>query len=154
VIILGIDPGLEGGLAFIENGERPRCVLACKVPTSGEKAKRRVDARAFIGLLQAHASLGHAFIERAQSMPEQGASSGFVYGRAVGTLEACVQGMLIPLTIVEPSSWKRHHGLIGRGKKDSLQRAHHLFPTAQFRDHNCAEAALIALHGLRDLHLN
>lgn len=94
----------------------------------------------------------HAVIERAQAMPDQGASSGFLYGRAVGALEALVEPMMIPLTVIEPTAWKKSHALIKRGKEDSRQRAIRLFPgSAGFErklDHNRAEAALIAWYGI------
>jgi len=91
-------------------------------------------------------------IERAQAMPKQGASSGFKYGRAVGAIEAVVACCAIPLTIVEPSIWKKLHALRGGDKEAGRQRALQLFPTAhellaRKRDHGRAEAALIALAG-------
>jgi hypothetical protein len=53
----------------------------------------------------------HAVIERAQAMPKQGASSGFKYGRAVGAIEAAIALCGVPLTIIEPTTWKKfHHG--------------------------------------------
>jgi crossover junction endodeoxyribonuclease RuvC len=152
MMILGIDPGLSGGLALVEHGARLLLVDVIDVPTSGEKAKRRVDIAATLRFMQ-KVKIDHAVIERAQAMPDQGASSGFNYGRAVGALEACVQGMQIPLTIIEASAWKKAHGLIGRDKEDSRQRALQLFPSSAAKlarklDHNRAESALIAWYGL------
>lgn len=153
--VLGIDPGLSGGLAFIEAGShRPFLLHACDVPVAGEGAKRRVVASIVIALIQKYAP-DHAFIERAQAMPDQGASSGFNYGRAVGALEASVEGMQIPLTIIESTAWKKFHGLIKREKEDSRQRALMLFPGSlafqRKMDHNRAESALIAYYGMATL---
>lgn len=155
MIVLGVDPGLSGGLAVVaaEPGCAPRLLAADDVPTSGEKAKRRVSVLAAMALIREH-SPTHAFIERAQAMPDQGSSSGFIYGRAVGALETCVEGLLIPLTVIESSAWKKAHGLIKKGKEDSRQRALRLFPGrnhnffARKMDHNRAEAALIAWFGI------
>ena len=162
MIVLGIDPGLSGGLSLVRNSGSPSLIGSIDVPTTGADAKRRVDVAGVLRFLQ-FMPIDHAVIERAQAMPDQGSSSGFAYGRAVGSLEACVQGMQIPLTIVEASAWKRAHGLIkpagadGKAwskivKKNSRQRALHLFPGApQFArklDHNRAESALIAWYGL------
>lgn len=153
MIVLGVDPGLSGGLALVRTSEAGVSLIAVSdVPTTGEGAKRRVDVA---GVLEFIRSPGrtpdHAFIERAQAMPEQGASSGFVYGRAVGALEACVDGLMVPSTIIESSAWKKAHALIKRGKEDSRQRAIKLFPGApgfeRKLDHNRAEAALIAWYG-------
>jgi crossover junction endodeoxyribonuclease RuvC len=55
----------------------------------------------------------------------------------------------IPLTIVEPSVWKRAPKLYGADKETSRQRVLELFPAAHAllarkKDHGRAEAALIA----------
>jgi crossover junction endodeoxyribonuclease RuvC len=151
--LLGIDPGIHGGLAVIEiaNGAAPRLVDAIDIPVAGTGAKERVDVlaiRAWIGLHTPN----HAFIERAQALPKQGASSGFKYGRATGSLEAVIACSEIPLTIVEPSLWKKFHGLRGGDKEGGRQRALQLFPAAhgllaRRKDHGRGEAALIALYG-------
>jgi uncharacterized protein YbjT (DUF2867 family) len=39
----------------------------------------------------------------------QGASSGFEYGRAVGAIEAVLACCEIPMTVIEPSAWKKLH---------------------------------------------
>jgi crossover junction endodeoxyribonuclease RuvC len=163
MIILGIDPGLSGGLAFLEQTreQKPFCLGAFDVPAAGDGAKRRVDVREVLRLIQAHKP-DHAFIERAQAMPilrekgnggAQGASSAFIYGRATGALEAAVLGSLVTLTVVEPTAWKRTAGLLKCQKENSRLRALQLFPGVPYfnqkQDHNRAEAALIAWHGLR-----
>jgi hypothetical protein len=84
-----------------------------------------------------------------QAMPRQGASSGFKYGRAVGAIEAVIALCGIPLTIIEPTAWKKFHGLRGSDKEANRQRALQLFPAghsmlARKKDHGRAEAALIA----------
>jgi crossover junction endodeoxyribonuclease RuvC len=86
-------------------------------------------------------------------MPKQGASSGFKYGRAVGAIEAAITCCGIPLTIIEPTAWKKFHALRGGDKEASRQRALQLFPAAHAllarrKDHGRAEAALIALSSL------
>ena len=154
--ILGIDPGVRGGLAVIDvvDDTSPQLVDAIDIPLTGVKAKERIDALAVAAWIHGHQPQ-HAYIERGQAMPRQGASSGFKYGRAVGSLEAVVVLCKIPMTIVEPSVWKRLHGLRGGHKELSRQRALELFPSAHSllarkRDHGRAEAALIALYGLQN----
>lgn len=154
MIVLGIDPGLSGGLAAVAGfpNNHPKLLEAVDVPTTGEGAKRRVDVVQVLAFIQKHKPT-RAVIERAQAMPDQGSSSGFIYGRAVGALEASVDGMMIPLTVIESSAWKKAHALIKCGKEDSRQRAIRLFPEeqrffARKLDHNRAEAALIAHYGL------
>lgn len=152
MIVLGIDPGLSGGLAIIAGLPGSlRMVEVIDVPTHGDKAKRRVHVAAVLDFIQKHGP-ERAVIERAQAMPDQGASSGFIYGRAVGALEACIEGLGIRLTVIESTAWKKYHGLRGgKSKEDSRQRAIMLFPSAvgleRKKDHNRAEAALIAAYG-------
>ena len=150
---IGIDGGVKGGLAILEliDGAAPVLIDAIDVPTTGVGAKERVDAIAVRDLIMAHQPQ-HAFIERAQAMPRQGASSGFKYGRAVGTLEAVITCCEIPMTIVEPAMWKRAYRLPGKDKEAARQIALQLFPTAHAllarkMDHGRAEGALIALYG-------
>jgi crossover junction endodeoxyribonuclease RuvC len=152
--ILGVDPGIHGGLPIVSidaNGAAPQLVDAIDIPVTGTGAKERVDAIALRGWIEQYKPQ-HALIERAQAMPKQGASSGFKYGRAVGAIEAVISCCAIPLTIVEPSMWKKFHRLPGKDKEAGRQRALQLFPAAHAllarkKDHGRAEAALIALAG-------
>jgi hypothetical protein len=150
---LGIDPGVRGALVVVEitDGVAPQLMVAIDIPVVGLGAKERVDVLAIRDWIAAYQPQA-AFIERAQAMPKQGASSGFKYGRAVGAIEAAIALCGIPLTIVEPAPWKRFHGLRGREKELSRLRALQLFPCAngllaRKRDHGRAEAALIGLYG-------
>lgn len=132
---------------------RPILLDAIDIPTAGTGAKERIDVLAVHAWIIQHAPQ-YAFVERAQAMPGQGASSGFKYGRAVGALEAAVTCCGIPLTIIEPSMWKTFHGLHGGDKEGGRQRALQLFPAAHAllarrKDHGRAEAALIALFGAK-----
>ena len=125
---------------------------ATDIPTTGVKAKQRVDVLALRTWVQLHQPQ-HAYIERGQAMPKQGASSGFKYGRAIGAIEAVIVCCEIPMTIIEPSMWKKFHALRGGDKETSRQRALQLFPAAHAMlarkmDHGRAEAALIALSGV------
>src|SRR6516165_3308744 len=123
--ILGIDPGIRGGLAIVAinaNGAAPRLVDAIDIPVAGVGAKERVNVLTVRDWIMAHGP-AHAFIERAQAMPKQGASSGFKYGRAVGAIEAVIACCGIPLTIIEPAMWKKFHALRGGDKESGRQRA-------------------------------
>src|SRR6516164_8318269 len=103
-LILGIDPGVRGGLALVEinDGIAPQLVDAIDIPVTGVGAKERVDVLTIRNWI-AQLAPQHALIERAQAMPKQGASSGFKYGRAIGAIEAVITCSAIPLTIIEPS---------------------------------------------------
>src|SRR5262249_22604580 len=151
--VIGIDPGVRGGLAVVEinDGAAPQLIDAIDIPVAGMGAKERVDVLAIRSWVLGHQPQ-HAFVERAQAFPKQGASSGFKYGRAAGAIEAVVACCEVPLTIVEPTMWKRFHHLPGKDKEAARQRALQLFPSAHAllarrKDHGKADAALIALYG-------
>ena len=116
--IVGVDPGVRGGLAVItvDDGAAPRLIDAIDIPVTGTGAKERVDAIALRAWIVTHKPQ-HAYIERAQAMPKQGASSGFKYGRAVGAIEAVLACCEIPMTLIEPSAWKKFHHLRGGTRK-------------------------------------
>src|SRR5262245_21026471 len=149
--ILGIDPGVSGGLAVVEiaDGAAPALVECIDIPVAGTGAKERVDAAGIRNFIDRHQPI-RALIERAQAMPKQGVSSGFKYGRAIGAIEATVALCSIPVEIIEPSAWKRHWHLPGKDKESGRQKALQQFPAAHAalarkKDHGRAEAMLIAL---------
>jgi Holliday junction resolvasome RuvABC endonuclease subunit len=151
VKVLGIDCGIRGGCAIVDivDGVAPELVGAIDIPTVGLKAKERVDVHALRAWIETHRP-DHATIERGGSMPKQGVASTFKYGRAIGSIEATVALCGVPYTLIEPSVWKRRHGLYGADKETSRQLALQLFPTAaallaRKKDHQRAEAALIAM---------
>jgi crossover junction endodeoxyribonuclease RuvC len=102
--VLGVDPGINGGLSVIDitDGAAPVLVGCIDIPVIGVGAKERVDVAAIRNFIEKHKPI-HALIERAQAMPKQGVSSGFKYGRAVGSIEATIALCLIPVEIIEPS---------------------------------------------------
>jgi crossover junction endodeoxyribonuclease RuvC len=153
--VLGIDPGIRGGLAIVSvenDGSAPLIIGAIDIPVAGAGARERVDVLAIHDWIATHRP-GFALIERAQAMPGQGSSSGFKYGRAVGAIEAAIMLSGVPLTVVEPSAWKKFHGLRGKDKEGARLRALMLFPNAtagmfaRKKDHGKAEAVLVALYG-------
>lgn len=149
---LGIDPGLEGGIAVVVKRDDLSGIYqlleVIDIPIVGYEAGKRVDVQAVVDFI-CKWQPARAYIEHAQAMPKQGVSSVFKYGRSVGALEACVVMCSIPIVFVHPSVWKRKWALIGKDKEASRQLALQEFPTAhkmlaRKKDHGRAEAALIA----------
>ena len=153
--VIGIDPGLSGACALLEMTDSNTALVdVIDIPITGSGAKQSVDVIQLQEWLQRHGPR-HAFLERAQAMPRQGASSGFKYGRVVGAIEATLMLCAVPLLIIEPSRWKHHFHLHGADKEGARQltirvfprehREHHFF--ARRKDHNRSEAVLIGLYG-------
>jgi hypothetical protein len=74
--LLGVDPGIHGGLAIIvmNSDGSAQLIDAIDIPTVGIKAKERVDGLALRDWVVMHQPQ-HAIVERAKAMPKQGASS-------------------------------------------------------------------------------
>jgi crossover junction endodeoxyribonuclease RuvC len=145
--ILAVDPGISGAIAFIFP-EAPDRVATEDMPV----AAGDVDA---VTLASRITAMGPAIaiVERVSSMPKQGVASTFRFGRSFGTAIGVIGALKVPLVFVTPTKWKAHFRL-SADKEQSRAMALRLFPACaeQFqrkRDHGRAEAALIALFGLR-----
>ena len=87
-------------------------------------------------------------MEQVHSMPHQGVSSTFSFGRAVGVISAVCELTNYPFHLVTPQRWKKHFGLTA-DKNEALDKARELFPKARStlklkKDIHKAEALLIA----------
>jgi len=161
MVILGIDPGATGALAFYD----PACGLLTilDMPTVEIKRGKRMVKHVDAGLVADTVSImldkpTVAFIEKVGAMPGQGVSSMFAFGRAVGVVEGALAGLNVPMTFVPPTVWVRQLGVVG-GKDGSRKRAIELFPKyaklfARVKDDGRADAALIARYGAAHLTTN
>jgi crossover junction endodeoxyribonuclease RuvC len=87
--------------------------------------------------------------------PGQGVSSTFAFGRAYGIVIGILVALGTPMTFVSPAKWKRALG-VPSVKDGARARASQLLPQASSRwplkrHDGRAEAALLALYGLRSL---
>lgn len=147
-IILGIDPGVEGALAFIDT---EACTLRVfDMPTFSRtttKTKRFTDAVS-VGTLLRSAEITHAFVEQVAASPQMGVVSAFSFGQSFGTLKGALSALLVPLDEVPPAVWKRQMRA-PKDKKESKARARELMPACAhlFRRADHAEAAMLAMFG-------
>jgi len=90
-----------------------------------------------------------AVIEGVHSMPGQGVSTTFKFGRAFGTVEGIVAALGIPSELIAPHTWKQKVG-VSKEKASSRALAARLWPAQRdlfrrVKDDGRAEAALIAV---------
>lgn len=142
MIVVGIDPGLTGAVAKLDNGE---LMDLLDMPVYDG----RVDARGLYLRLQGWGRPYMVVIEDVHSMPGQGVASSFKFGRSVGAIEGVVGALSYPHTRLTPQRWKQKMGLIGKDKDASRGMARELHPLyadkfARKKDDGRAEAALIA----------
>lgn len=158
-IVIGIDPGLDGAMTAIMDGE---IFLSQVAPIIKSGSKRQFDLgamRHFFEFCSQHCR-PHLFIEQVGPMPKQGVTSTFNFGMGYGLWIGLAAGMGIPITKVRPQQWKG--GMLAGTKKDkgaAILRAKELWPVNNFKaterckkDHDgLAESALIAEYGRRTL---
>lgn len=159
MMVIGCDPGLTGALCLI--GEAGLLEVA-DVPTCGNgqttgSMKRWVDVPALESMLTAW-STRHAFardsvqaaIERPIPMPTLPAQTIASQFDTFGVLRAAL-ARRADLTVVEPREWKKLFGL--RTEKDASRatclRLYPGAPVARVKDHNRAEAILLAHYLIR-----
>ena len=155
-IILGVDPGLSGALAFLGvDGQLEVFDMPVHQLKRGGKNKREIDRYELARLVDAQGSIAHAFIEQVGAMPGQGVTSMFQFGRPTGIVEGIIAANLIPTDHVQPRVWRKAMG-VRAGKDASRARASALMPRhaglwTRIKDDGRAEAALIALFGQTQL---
>lgn len=153
-LILGVDPGALGAVAWVD--EFGALIAVEDTPTvavrSGKTLKNRIAVLLFVALVTARRP-DHAVVETAGAMLGQGISSTYVFDHGAGLLEGALAGMLVPVSGGTPSVWKKSMKLTS-DKGLARQMAMRFWPAmanrfAQAKDDGRAEAALIALWGLR-----
>jgi crossover junction endodeoxyribonuclease RuvC len=142
--ICDIDPGITGGLAFYMP-DRPDLIGAEDLPVVGGELDAATLARRIEEMAPAL-----VILERVSAMPGQGVASTFKFGAAFGTIKGVTAALKVPLHIVSPTVWKKHFRL-GADKDEARALALRLWPASihfsRKRDHNRAEAALLARFG-------
>lgn len=151
MIVLGIDPGKSGGIAWQKLGERSS---ATALPFPATEAEMRGLLRS---ILEQDAINVLAFIERVGATPQMGVSSAFTFGRGYGFLRGLLIGMAIPFEEVSPQKWQGDFGLrMGKklAQRDSEKhnqikgKAEQLFPWVKMT-HAKSAALLICEYGAR-----
>jgi crossover junction endodeoxyribonuclease RuvC len=154
---IGIDPGKSGAIAVLRTQPlgQSLAVFDCPIAKGGKKSKDSYDVAGMAKILaDAKESPNvHCIIESVHSMPGQGVSSMFDFGKGFGMWLGILGALKIPYTLVSPVRWKKI--MLADVKQDkgaSRIRAKQLFPDeAEFfdrvRDDGRAEASMMALYG-------
>ena len=144
-MILGIDPGLDGGIAII-NGSEIELLETVPTEPKGGFIKRQVDAQKLSNILRVY-PISVCYLERVASRPGQGVGSVFSFGDTYGCIRGVLGALNIPTYTVAPQTWKKELKI--SSKEDSLKAIKELYPLLKMRkkDHNIAEALLLALYG-------
>lgn len=150
-LFCGIDPGLNGGVGFIDDGGA--FVAVHDMPTlPTPTGRRQVDPAALAEMLRQH---GPAFVlvERVGSRPGEGVVSAFSFGQGFGCILGVLGALALPHDLVHPATWKRRAGIPPKADKGvSIATAKRLLPAASphlglVKHDGRAESLLLAVHG-------
>ncbi|WP_419833081.1 hypothetical protein [Endozoicomonas atrinae] len=150
-IIIGIDPGLTGGIAILDSRNK-ELIRVEDMPIIPEGGKKKVSGHGLMKLIGGYTrhQVEMVYLEKVGARPGQGVVSMFNFGRSYGAVEAAVSLMGFPLTYVTPQRWKRSAGLMGTHKDASRGKVLDLYPDADVhrkKDNGRADAVLIARYG-------
>lgn len=147
-MIIGIDPGVTGAVAFLSDELKLLAVFDLPVMTTGKK--QQINPYELLRILaKEETGTTVVYLEQVSAMPGQGVSSTFGFGVSFGIIQGVVAGLGLPLVMITPATWKRRAGLLGKEKDATRTKMQQLFPQAPLgrkKDIGRADAIAIALY--------
>lgn len=147
MIYIGIDPGKNGGIAYIQQTQIG--ITVYKVAVFDETVLIRL-------LSNFNKNNCICTLEQVHAMPKQGVSSTFNFGMNYGFIQGVLKAYGISYELVTPQKWKKEFSCTS-DKNTSIEVCKRLFPNVNLKaterckkDHDgMAEALLIAEYGRR-----
>lgn len=166
-MIVGIDPGINGSMAFISPETGLEIVrLPVRVEKRSTRDMKFIDTPTLFKILLARRP-HTAYIENVFSCPGDTPMTAFSFGNSKGRIETCLELFHLgwptdystdtdtdtptpsPITIIPVSAsvWKNKMGCTSN-KDTSRRAAEKLYPQYKFKSIDDCEAALIATYGM------
>jgi crossover junction endodeoxyribonuclease RuvC len=138
---IGIDPGLSGAIAIIDNGDIRFFDTPVLEIVRGKSKKREYNVNSMADFIihESHSSSTVEIkvgLEKTHSMPGQGVRSMFSMGEGFGIWKGIIAARQLSLELITPQAWKKAM-MSGMGKdKDAsrqkaLQRLYNYFLDVQ-----------------------
>ena len=153
MIIIGIDPGINGAISIIEN---KKIIEVYDTPTmiDGKKNKRQINGAQVTNIFKERLNGEKevvVVVEHVNAMPGQGVTSMFNFGQSFGVIKGICAALNLPIYFVRPAKWKKHFNLIKTNKDASRTKVIEVYPEISSKlhrkkDSNRADAILIALY--------
>lgn len=153
-MITGIDPGAAGAIAFLT--DEGHLIEVRDLPVQKINGRSVLMPSILAAMLREPNRMPvHCFLERVATRPGEGAVGAFSFGCGFGMLQGVLAALGVPVTLVTPAAWKKHHRLPA-DKGAARLRAAQLWPglAANFalvKSDGRAEAALLGLYGANAL---
>ena len=148
--IIGIDPGLSGAIAILED-KKVFSVSDMPVMAEGKKNKRQLNSAQLVNIIRENTNPKEdiaVVVEQVNAMPGQGVTSMFNFGQTFGAIKGISATLKLPIYFVRPSKWKKHFDLINSSKDASRTKAIEIYPSlaqklSKKKDVNKSDAILI-----------
>ena len=151
MIIIGIDPGINGAISIIEN---KKIIEVYDTPTmiDGKKNKRQINGAQVTNIFKERLNGEKevvVVVEHVNAMPGQGVTSMFNFGQSFGVIKGICSALNLPIYFVRPTKWKKYFNLIKTNKDASRTKVIEAYPEissklSRKKDSNKADAILIA----------
>ena len=148
--IIGIDPGLSGGIAILDD-LKVFDFFDMPIMSEGKKNKNQLNSAQLVNIIKKHIVSGNTFVivEQVSAMPGQGVTSMFNFGQTFGSIKGICAALNLPIFYVRPAKWKKHFELINSSKDASRTKVIEMYPSlsnqlAKKKDVNKSDAILIA----------
>ena len=151
MIIIGIDPGLSGGIAILKDNAIKN-LYDMPVMPEGKKNKRQLNSAQLAKIIKENIIEKEEItivVEQVNAMPGQGVTSMFNFGQTFGAIKGISAALELPIFFVRPAKWKKHFELINSSKDASRTKAIEMYPSisdqlSKKKDVNKSDAILIA----------
>ena len=149
--IIGIDPGLSGAIAILQDN-KVIGLFDMPVMAEGKKNKRQLNSAQLVNIIKDN-FIGKeeivVVVEQVNAMPGQGVTSMFNFGQTFGAIKGLCAALELPIYFVRPSKWKKHFELINSSKDASRTKVIEMYPKlsnqlTKKKDVNKSDAILIA----------
>ena len=149
--IIGIDPGLSGAIAILEDN-KVLSIFDMPVMAEGKKNKRQLNSAQLVDIIKENIKLNDdiaVVVEQVNAMPGQGVTSMFNFGQTFGAIKGVCAALKLPIFFVRPSKWKKHFDLLNSSKDSSRTKVIEMYPAlsnqlTKKKDVNKSDAILIA----------
>ena len=149
--IIGIEPGLSGGIAILDD-LKIFDIYDMPIMSEGKKNKNQLNSAQLVNIIKKNLiPNGNTFliVEQVSAMPGQGVTSMFNFGQTFGSIKGICAALNLPIFFVRPAKWKKHFDLINSSKDASRTKVIEMYPSisprlSKKKDVNKADAILIA----------
>lgn len=142
--VLGIDPGIRGGLAILKPNGEIDYIRAFRPDWGRHELIMALNCATDLLLLYQR---GACFIENVGYIRGDGAKGSFTFGNVAGLIEGHVRTKGITPEFVYPAIWQSKMRCLSHGDKNvTKRRAAELYPNENWT-HATSDAVLIARYG-------